>query len=85
MADTRKTKGDLSWAKLLSEGRKVPEENIPDGWKTIRTVADDQGRSVSQTSALMREAVREGRVEVQKFRIDVGAKTYPVPHYRIIG
>ena len=84
MGNTRKTKGDLSWAKLLSEARKVPEENVPDGWKTVRTLAVEEGRSVSQTSSLLREAARAGVVEVQKFRIDVGAKTYPVPHYRII-
>ena len=84
MGNTRKTKGDLSWTKLLSEARKVPKETIPDGWKTVRTIAGEEGRSVSQTSSLLREAVRVGKVEVQKFRIDVGAKTYPVPHYRIV-
>jgi hypothetical protein len=83
MGNTRKTKGDLSWADLLSEERKVPAENIPDGWKSARTIAGEENRSISHTSRLLRDAVREGRVEMQKISIDVGSRTYPVPHYRI--
>ena len=84
MGDTRKTKGDLSWADLLAEERKVPAEEVPAGWKSSRTIADEENRSISHTSWLIREAVREGRVEVKRFSIDVGPRTYPVPHYRII-
>jgi hypothetical protein len=61
-----------------------PAEEVPDGWKTSRTIAEEQGRSISYTSCLLRDAVIEGRVEVQKFSINVGPRTYPVPHYRIV-
>ena len=84
MGNTRNTKGDLSWTDLLAAERKVPSENVPDGWKSARTIAGEENRSISHTSWLLREAVREGRVEVQKISIDVGSRTYPVPHYRII-
>lgn len=84
MGNTRKTKGDLNWADLLAAERKVPSENVPDGWKSARTIAGEENRSISHTSWLLREAVREGRVEVQKISIDVGSRTYPVPHYRIV-
>ena len=68
----------------MSEERKVPVETVPDGWKTSRTIAGEQGRSISHTSCILHDAVIEGRVEVQKFSIDVGPRTYPVPHYRIV-
>ena len=84
MGNTRKAKGDLSWADLLSEERKVPAEEVPDGWKTSRAIAEEQSRSLSHTSWLIREAVLEGKVEMKRFSIDVGPRTYPVPHYRII-
>ena len=84
MGNSRNTKGDLSWTDLLAAERKVPSENVPDGWKSARTIAGEENRSISHTSWLLREAVREGRVEVQKISIDVGSRTYPVPHYRII-
>jgi len=84
MGDTRKTKSDLSWADLLAEERKVPAEKVPADWKTTRTIAEEQSRSVSHTSSLLRNAVREGRVEAKTFSVDVGERTYPVPHYRII-
>jgi hypothetical protein len=83
MGNTRKTKSDLSWTDLLAEERKVPAEEVPDGWKTSRTIAEEQGRSISYTSCLLRDAVRAGKVEVKRFSIDVGPRTYPVPHYRI--
>ena len=83
MGNTRKTKGDLNWADLLAEERKVPAEKVPNGWKTSRTIAGEQNRSLSHTSRLIREAVREGKVEMKRFSIDVGPRTYPVPHYRI--
>jgi hypothetical protein len=84
MGDTRKTKGDLSWADLLSEERKVPAEEVPDGWKSAREIAAETNKSLSHTSWLLRVGVAEGRIEMQKFSIDVGTRTYPVHHYRIV-
>jgi len=84
MGNTRKSEDNLNWAKLLAEERRVPAEDVPSGWKTTRDIAAEQGRSVSHTSALLRDAVREGRVEVKRFSVDVGPRTYPVPHYRIL-
>jgi len=83
MGNSRNTKGDLSWTDLLAAERKVPSENVPDGWKSARTIAGEENRSISHTSRLIREAVREGKVEMKRFSIDVGPRTYPVPHYRI--
>lgn len=74
----------MRWTDLLAEERKVPVEAVTAGWKTSRTIAAEQSRSISHTSALLRDAVREGRVEVKRFSIDVGPRTYPVPHYRIV-
>ena len=84
MGNTRKSEDNLNWAKLLAEERRVPAEDVPGGWKTVRVIAAEQSRSISHTSALLRDAVREGRVEVKRFSIDVGPRTYPVPHYRIV-
>ena len=84
MGDTRKTKGDLNWANLLSEERKVPAEEVPGGWKNAREIAAETEKSLSHTSWLLRVGVAEGRIEMQKFSINVGHRNYPVPHYRIV-
>jgi hypothetical protein len=71
----------LRWTDLLAEERKVPAEEVPAGWESSRTIAEEEKRSLSHTSWLIREAVREGKVEMKRFSIDVGPRTYPVPHY----
>lgn len=55
---------------------------VPDGWRTSREIAHAEGMSESYTIALLRKGVNLGMWEVVRYRIDVGAKVYPVPHYR---
>ena len=83
MGNTRKTKDDLSWTELLSESMADPLDNPGPDWKTSHQISAETGKSLSHTSWQIRVAMREGKLEMQKFLIDTGIKPYPVPHYRI--
>ena len=83
MGNSRKDKDDLSWADLLRESMVSPLDNPGPEWKTTAQVARETGKSISHASWKLRLAMREGKLEMQKFLIKTGIKPYPVPHYRI--
>ena len=83
MGNSRKTKDDLSWPELLSESMADPLDDPGPEWKTTAQVARETGKSISHASGKLRLALREGKLEMQKFLIKTGIKPYPVPHYRI--
>lgn len=57
-------------------------EEVPAGWQTAQQIANESGKSLQRTSAVLRAAVRADLVEVRAFRIRTSGKVYPVPHYR---
>ena len=84
MGNSRKDKDDLSWTELLSDERISDSLDQPGPeWKTTEMIAEETGKSISHASWQLRMAMREGRLEMQKFLINTGIKPYPVPHYRI--
>jgi hypothetical protein len=63
----------------------VPDtvDKVPVGWMTVNSLSEKLGKSRNTVSAQISAAVREGRAEVQKFRILTARGAYPVPHYRL--
>lgn len=58
---------------------------VPDGFKTLKQIADEIGRTTSATHHLVAQLIREGRAEMRKFRIPTpGRGLYPTQHYRVI-
>ena len=63
----------------------VPNEvdKVPDGWFSAADLADRLKKSRDTISGQISTAVREGRAEMQKFRVMTTRGAYPVPHYRL--
>lgn len=73
----------MSWIKdLESHLSSSGVEVVPEGWLTSRQMADEMGLSVSRTQDIAREQVRSGWLEKRNFRIRVGERVLPTPHYR---
>lgn len=73
----------MSWIKdLESHLSSSGVEVVPEGWLTSRQMADEMGLSVSRTQDIAREQVRSGWLEKRNFRIQVGERVLPTPHYR---
>jgi hypothetical protein len=58
-------------------------DEVPSGWHTAAELAGNLGKTVSTLSHQLARSVREGKAEVQKFRIQTSRGPYPVPHYRL--
>lgn len=81
------------WAKAIQSVFEARADVIPPGWKTARQIGDDQKLSFEHVSRLLPRLIKEGIVEVKKFRTYIGpSKTTnrrrgyyrPMPHYRLI-
>jgi hypothetical protein len=70
-----------AWAAALATPI-IPDE-VPPGWHTLAAIAIELGKAESTIGTQLRRAVRDGRAEVQKFRIATARGAYPVPHYRL--
>lgn len=59
---------------------------VPAGWMTTEQWSVECGnKSVQATRRTIQAAVKAGRMESQKFRIQNGERgLYPAPHYRIV-
>lgn len=58
-------------------------EEVPPDWKTKADLAAQIGRGESQTGVYLRTLLKSGKVERRLFRIQVGSRPYPVPHFRL--
>ena len=58
-------------------------DKVPHGWVTVTQLADELGKAEATIRTQLSRAVREGRAEMQKFRIQTPRGPYPVPHYRL--
>ena len=58
-------------------------DNVPDGWLSATDLAEKLNKSRHTIANQLAAAVREGRAEMQKFRVLTARGAYPVPHYRL--
>jgi predicted transcriptional regulator len=70
------------WCDMLSTSSVLPDE-IPEGWFTVATLADQIGKSICTTSQRVRKMVVRGIVERKDFKIQLEQRVRPVPHYRL--
>jgi predicted signal transduction protein with EAL and GGDEF domain len=82
MATTKLNKKS-SWAEALAGYSNFILQTVPDDWKTSIRIAEETGLSETHTRRIISKAMREGRVEMRKFRIQTGSRLYAAPHYRI--
>lgn len=72
------------WVSAFGQAEKMSRV-VPEGWKTIRQIAEETGRSVCSTHKHVKGLACEGKVEVRKFMVPTDSRGYyPVPHYRIV-
>lgn len=71
------------WCAVLEAGSAVAEA-VPQGWYTIRQLAQARGRSDCATSTIIAKLVEAGRAEKQTFAIKLAKHIRPVPHYRLL-
>ena len=58
-------------------------DEVPPGWVTVTQLADELGKAEATIRTQLSRAVREGKAEMQKFRIQTPRGPYPVPHYKL--
>lgn len=79
---TTKPDADLAkWCEALAANGQLDE--VPPGWMTTAQIAAMLNKGHGTTGAQLSRAVREGRAEVKRFRIQTPRGAYPVPHYRL--
>jgi len=66
----------MNWLDGLAT--EVITDKVPKDFYTCQQIADLRGLSVARTSELLRKAMREGSVQMRKFRVKSGRV---VPHY----
>jgi|7_EtaG_2_1085326.scaffolds.fasta_scaffold06841_3 hypothetical protein len=74
-------KGLGAWATRLGDCFKVDE--VPDGWATIRDIADDTGTSVDAIRKRVDGMVAKGEVDKKTFSIDTKVGIKLVAHYKL--
>ena len=70
-----------AWAAALQA--EIVTDQVPAGWLTATDLSAKLGKPTSTMGKLLLAAVRAGKCEVKKFRINCGAFVRPVPHYRL--
>lgn len=74
---------DPDLAKWCAALASTTVEEVPPGWVTVAQLAIKFGKADCTVSAQLTRAVREGRAETKRFRINTSRGPYPVPHYRL--
>lgn len=82
------------WAKVLQSAFQREADVIPPGWKTVKEIAKEQGVSKEHISRIVTKLVKNGKLEMKKFRSEVrGVENGNIrrrsyfrlhPYYRII-
>jgi len=67
---------------VLAEDK--PVDQVPEGWKTVKQLAEDLGKSVTATKILVALALKRGAVESRRYRVRSAQKVYPVTHYKLV-
>lgn len=69
-------------AALATQGQ---PDTVPAGWLTAVQLAAKLGKNRDSLSRSLSQSVREGRVEMKRFRVVNGQRgLYPTPHYRLL-
>ena len=59
-------------------------EKPPEGWRTAREMAANEGRSVPYAQKLIQRGIAAGKVEMRAFRVRNAGRVSAIPHYRVI-
>lgn len=82
MKTTKADKQLAQWCEVLSQPT-TPVEEVPEGWYTIKQLAEARGRSECITSEHVRKLVELGKAEKRNYTIRLSERVRPVPHYRL--
>lgn len=77
----------LTPAEALQEIQRTLKEKtdlVPDGFFTVKQLAAQWGKSISQTSKLVTQAVDDKLAEMDLFKVNVGYTSRSTPHYRFV-
>lgn len=74
----------MSWTEHLAESRQVEVEGPPAGWKSVREVAKEIGKSEAHTQNILNSEWRAGRVERRSYPRWTGVRFYPCFYYNWI-
>lgn len=81
---SKRTQADPDLAKWCAAlTAEIVTDEVPPGWHTSAELATKLGKPPSTMGKLLLAAVRAGKCETQKFRVQVGSFVRPVPHYRL--
>ena len=72
------------WMEALEVAISGDPEQVPEGWHTVRQVAEATDRSETWTYKKLEAMVRQGKAEKRKFRVEAVTQVRPVTHYRMI-
>ena len=85
MGNSGKTKNDqVSWTEYLAEARKENVETAPDGWKCIREIAEEIGKSEAYAQHIANRAWRDGKLERGRWPRWTGTRYYPTYYYKMV-
>lgn len=71
------------WANLIADLHKKQSEKVEKGFLPRTAWQKEWNLEISETNKRIRRLLDAGIMETKKFRIPVGQKTYPTPHYKI--
>ncbi len=56
---------------------------VPEGWYTIKQIAQEMGKSESHVTHILQKARKQGTCETKSFKARTGNIVRPIPHYRL--
>lgn len=71
------------WKSALEELSAIKSDSVPKGWVTCRRFAEMSSLSESQSLKKLRALVQATKAEKKNFRIEIGDRIFPIPHYRL--
>lgn len=72
------------WSDLIASLHKKTADKVEKGFLPRIAWQKEWNLEMSETNKRIRRLMDAGIMETKKFRIPVGQKTYPTPHYKII-
>jgi hypothetical protein len=79
-------KNNKNQLKKLCDALKVSlEETVPEGWYTMKQIAQADNLSVEQTTKKVRTMIDQGVLVSCKFKIRSGNVVRPILHYSLSG
>lgn len=72
------------WLDAITNAVNKKADKVPEGWKTPQEIREILNKSQRETSRKIAVLIKEGLVEVKKFRIETPRGLYPEIHYKLI-